>query len=577
MKKLKAHHSSLRVKKRPDWDEYFIEIAKLISERSTCLRRAVGALIVKNRRILTTGYNGTPTGITHCEVTGCLREKLNVPSGERHELCLPPDESIFTDEGYVPISEVKLGRRVLTHKGIYRKVTQIFKRKYNGTLCHIEPWNLLPTALTPNHPVLILRAQKCQYDTRTLCKETCKSVNKKYCTKPYLNYESGWLPACEIKEKDIVLLPYDNRDFAMGEIDFSFVVDTPAAYHSVLEERGEGKSYAEIKGKLNVWPSTANNWVKGGVPRNCIAVCDDELKHGSSPSKPVPAKVKLSKEFLRIIGFYLAEGCSSLNQLSFSFHRKETDFIEEVKSAMKKIFDLNCYEDIRDNSHKVVYSSIILAKAFKILFGADAYSKKLPHFLTRLSPEHLRHILAAYVQGDGYKIDDNTTTVTTASKNLALQVMQILLKLGYIPMIDIDRDKYRLIWKNKHKIAHGYFRDHTYFTPVRKIWTSKYSGYVYNLEVEHDNSYVTKSFTVHNCRGLHAEQNAIIQAALYGVDIHGGTLYCTNQPCSICAKMLINAGIKEIVMESGYPDEMAKEFFKEAGVNVRTSEAGIKP
>ena len=78
------------------------------------------------------------------------------------------------------------------------------------------------------------------------------------------------------------------------------------------------------------------------------------------------------------------------------------------------------------------------------------------------------------------------------------------------------------------------------------------------------------------CRGLHAEQNAIIQAALYGVDIHGGTLYCTNQPCSICAKMLINAGIKEIVMESGYPDEMAKEFFEEAGVAVRPAKAGKK-
>lgn len=73
--------------KRPDWDAYFLDIAKLVSKRSTCLRRKVGALIVKNRRILTTGYNGTPTGITHCEVTGCLREKLKVPSGERHELC----------------------------------------------------------------------------------------------------------------------------------------------------------------------------------------------------------------------------------------------------------------------------------------------------------------------------------------------------------------------------------------------------------------------------------------------------------------------------------------------------------
>ncbi|HRZ66781.1 MAG TPA: cytidine/deoxycytidylate deaminase family protein [Candidatus Omnitrophota bacterium] len=74
-------------KKRPEWDEYFMRIAELISERSTCLRRSVGALIVKNRRILTTGYNGTPSGIAHCEETGCLRDKLKVPSGERHELC----------------------------------------------------------------------------------------------------------------------------------------------------------------------------------------------------------------------------------------------------------------------------------------------------------------------------------------------------------------------------------------------------------------------------------------------------------------------------------------------------------
>lgn len=78
------------------------------------------------------------------------------------------------------------------------------------------------------------------------------------------------------------------------------------------------------------------------------------------------------------------------------------------------------------------------------------------------------------------------------------------------------------------------------------------------------------------CRGLHAEQNAIIQAALYGVDIHGGTLYCTNQPCSICAKMLINAGIKEIIMKSGYPDKMAKRFFDEAGILVKIREAGRK-
>ncbi len=72
---------------RPSWDKYFIEIATLVASRSTCLRRKVGACVVRDKRILTTGYNGAPTGILHCKETGCLREKLNIPSGERHELC----------------------------------------------------------------------------------------------------------------------------------------------------------------------------------------------------------------------------------------------------------------------------------------------------------------------------------------------------------------------------------------------------------------------------------------------------------------------------------------------------------
>ena len=72
---------------RPDWDSYFMDMAKLAARRSSCLRRAVGAVLVKERRLLATGYNGVPSGVTHCEITGCLREELNIPSGERHELC----------------------------------------------------------------------------------------------------------------------------------------------------------------------------------------------------------------------------------------------------------------------------------------------------------------------------------------------------------------------------------------------------------------------------------------------------------------------------------------------------------
>ena len=73
---------------RPGWDRYFMEMAELTAKRSTCLRRHVGAVIVKDKHIVATGYNGAPRRIAHCEeIGGCMREKLGVPSGERHELC----------------------------------------------------------------------------------------------------------------------------------------------------------------------------------------------------------------------------------------------------------------------------------------------------------------------------------------------------------------------------------------------------------------------------------------------------------------------------------------------------------
>lgn len=74
-------------KKRPSWDSYFMQLAFVVAGRSTCLRRQVGAVMVKDKQILSTGYNGSPSGLRHCDEVGCLRQSLSVPSGERHEIC----------------------------------------------------------------------------------------------------------------------------------------------------------------------------------------------------------------------------------------------------------------------------------------------------------------------------------------------------------------------------------------------------------------------------------------------------------------------------------------------------------
>lgn len=75
------------MKKRPSWDEYFMAMAFLVATRSTCERRHVGAIIVRDKRILATGYNGPPAGLPHCDEVGCIRSKLGIPSAERQELC----------------------------------------------------------------------------------------------------------------------------------------------------------------------------------------------------------------------------------------------------------------------------------------------------------------------------------------------------------------------------------------------------------------------------------------------------------------------------------------------------------
>ncbi len=91
---------------RPSWNEYFMSIANMVAKRSTCLRRQVGAILVKEKRILATGYNGAPAGLRHCEEVGCLRINSSVPSGTRHELCrgLHAEQNAIIQAAYHGIS-----------------------------------------------------------------------------------------------------------------------------------------------------------------------------------------------------------------------------------------------------------------------------------------------------------------------------------------------------------------------------------------------------------------------------------------------------------------------------------------
>ncbi len=86
--KCKIHSEPPTVVKRPSWDEYFMGLAEAAGTRSTCLRHKLGGVMVKNRRVIATGYNGAPRGMKHCLDVGCLRDKKKIPSGTHHEICM---------------------------------------------------------------------------------------------------------------------------------------------------------------------------------------------------------------------------------------------------------------------------------------------------------------------------------------------------------------------------------------------------------------------------------------------------------------------------------------------------------
>ena len=109
----------------------------------------------------------------------------------------------------------------------------------------------------------------------------------------------------------------------------------------------------------------------------------------------------------------------------------------------------------------------------------------------------------------------------------------------------------------------------------KRIMTTGYNGAPQGLktcrekgECLRDKLGIASGTRAEVCFAIHAEQNAIIQAAKLGVQIDGATLYCTHQPCSVCAKMIINAGIRRVMYQEGYPDPFALALFEEAGVTL---------
>ncbi len=267
---------------------------------------------------------------------------------------------------------------------------------------------------------------------------------------------------------------------------------------------------------------------------------------------------------MRLFGFYLAAGEVKTRYLRFSLPK---ELVDEVKHVIKDVFGVSVHETKDKGARKEITFQSNIFSIFSAIFG----SERIPAELMMIHPRKQRYMLEGWIEcsecsdAAAYRSGDTSynSAARTTSRTLALQMHQISLRTGEIPLLSMHDGQYFLIWH--HDSDDIYIKDGKLHTYVVQKRIKQFKGDVYNIEVEDDASYTTCSFVVHNCIGVHAEQNALIQA---GREAAGATLYVNSYPCKICAKLIINAGVKKVVMSGEYTDREGLDFLRKAGIEL---------
>jgi len=360
--------------------------------------------------------------------------------------CLLPKTRIFTEGGSKEIKDIVIGDRVITHNGRTSLVSNTFKRKVDEDIYVINPQGFEPFAITSGHPVLTVQANRKNYGKRNKLSNFIGD---------YGSMKPVWVDSDELKRGDFLVFP--------------------------------------------------------------------KIKFGDN---------YLDKEMARLLGYYVAEGSISKikNRISFALHKKETKIADDIGKIVFKVFGINCHTYRQKNGNGMVVrcSSKELKKFLEDNSGKFSYKKRLSRMIMNSSSSMLKEFLRGYYLGDGSK-STGVYTMATVSKELFYQLQSILFRFGIgftsktvSKRIGGDGTKHReSYWirirnyveiKKFGKVVNdpikkdlklvrktSWFDNKFLYVPIRSIDTAYYSGYVYNLEVEKENTFVTSSGIVHNC------------------------------------------------------------------------------
>ena len=391
--------------------------------------------------------------------------------------CFPAGSLIKSNGGLVPIEKVVEGDEIISGSGALRKVTRLLIRDYEGLLRHIKLKKLSgDVILTTDHKVLVVRG--------TPYTRIYKNFSKRY--KKYLLYNQE-------KYFDLTEKYFPVTKITAGEIQLGDLLLYPIVEEVVDPIEIDLQRYVGIN-------------KRGLVPRE------------------IPLRVNLNEDFLKLVGYYIAEGSNNRAYIRFSLGANEHDFAQEIVQLVKSIFGLEAslYFCKGDKSGiEVTCCNAQLARMFENLCGKGAENKHIPYELNLISPARQRVLLEAIWKGDGtdFVASQSINThrsVTTISRELLVQLRDVLLRLGIHPTeyklderLDKNevhhRDSYTIYWSegghSKYDLVYKTRKGARYWLlPIHTISESYFKDKVYNLTVDVDHSYVSENFAVGNCQ-----------------------------------------------------------------------------
>jgi phage FluMu gp28-like protein len=379
--------------------------------------------------------------------------------------CLPAGSLIATREGPRPIEELVPGTDVLSHRGRWQPIERTAAREYRGDVVALRTYHhCIPLRLTPNHPVLAIETSPCRYGRQVRCSPSCRQP----CShKPAALPAPAFVPAGRLTRQHILLYPV------------LAVTDSPP-------ESIEVRDYFQY-------------------PK------------GYKSKKKIPDVIPISDDFLRLAGYYLAEGSVAKRRVDFCFHRDEDPYHAEVSRAVRSVFGLQTDKYVEGRRWKIGVNSVVVSAIMSELFGRYDAERHIPPTWMNFPTDRLYQLVRAYLNGDGHRRRE-LVVATSVSRTLIFQLRDILVRVGLVPSIrmvpageyNIRRRQGRrdavyelrvyLHTTNDTRGRRGWNDGRYVYLPIERVGMEAFEGTVHNLQVAEDHSYVAGSHAVHNCQ-----------------------------------------------------------------------------